>query len=767
MMEPSSKPLPIVLSSTLRTGPRASGAADKELRLKATCRFLLASLCIVLAWPTVGWSAEVEIYRADSSKALSEGTFDGVSVDPRGHLQLARQVTRLGGLEEPFVFTAAGSDDGWIIGSGAGGKVLQVREDGSSEVLATLPEPQVFAVAVAAGGEVYAATSPEGKVYRVRDGLGEELFDPESTYIWDLAVDDDGHLLVATGLPAKVFEVTPKGRSKLLYEAPDVHVRSLLALADGALVMGTAGQGLILQRSADGTIRTLHDAVHPEVVALSRRADGTLYAALLASEASQVSLAAATESTDSSATGDATVTVTETGSETLGSRSGGFKGARSVVIALPPQGGYEDIAQFKDQTVHSVLFHEGELWIGTGEEGKLYRRQGAGVVEERQLEERQIVALAAGRRGAVAVTANGSAVYGIGADPLAEGTYTSKILDMDEMSRFGSFQWQGEAPRGTAIELSFRSGLSSSPDATWSAWRPLACATDCDTAGRRTEISLSDLPNGRFMQWRARLQGKGGVSPRLELVELSYRQVNQRPRIKDLEVLSAGEILVPPTFNAQNQAYEPWSPNRESIFTTLEAATKSESGHLKTLWKRGYRSLKWAAEDANGDTLSYDVHVRTQDGTDADGLWMPVVEETDDSYLSFDSTVLPDGIYIFRLTVQDGTERTGGDGLTARQTTSPVVIDHSAPRWLEGKATDDGYEVEIRDALSPLRQAVFSVDGGEWTAAHAEDGLLDGRRESLRLPVDGTPRILLLRLTDAAHNVVTFNVLSNVQRSGR
>lgn len=709
-------------------------------------------------------AAEIEIYRADSRKALVEGFFDGVSVDPRGHLALARQVNRLGSLEEPFIFAAAGHADGWVVGTGSSGKVLLVAADGTHRELATLPEPQVFAVAVADDGTVYAATSPAGKVYRIADDKVEEVFAPQAIYIWDLAVDGEGRLLVATGLPAQLHRLTADGDSELLYAARDVHLRSLLPRDDGSVLLGTAGQGLVLRWTEGGSVTTLHDGVPPEVVAMTAGDDGVVFAALLASEASQVNLAASLSNAKKDGGGEVTITVSETGQETVGSRSRGFDGARSQVVALLPGGGYDDVTSLDDQTIHSLLFDDGELWIGTGEEGRLYRRQGDGVVEERQLDERQIVALAVGGNGAAALTANASAVYALKSAAVAEGTYTSKILDMDQVARFGSFQWQGEAPKGTSIELDFRSGLSSSPDATWSPWRGVSCGENCDQAGRRREISLSQVPNGRFVQWRAKFKGKGGRSPRLEMVELSYRQENRRPRLSAVEVLAPGEILVPSTFNAQNQAYEPWSPNRESIFTTLKADEKKDTNHLKTLWKRGYRTLKWKGEDANGDDLTYSLDVRLQGTADpSEDSWMTVAEDLDKTYLSFDSTVLPDGIYHFRVRATDSASRDAEEALETRHETSPVVVDHAAPQWVRAEALDGMIEIEVRDALSPLRQAVYSVDAGPWNTASSVDGLLDGRRETLRLPIAGTPRVLLLRLTDAAHNVVTFNVLTKVQ----
>ena len=53
---------------------------------------------------------------------------------------------------------------------------------------------------------VYAATSPDGKVYRISAaGKPEVFYDPKTKYIWALAFDGQGDLLVATGDPAARF----------------------------------------------------------------------------------------------------------------------------------------------------------------------------------------------------------------------------------------------------------------------------------------------------------------------------------------------------------------------------------------------------------------------------------------------------------------------------------------------------------------------------------------------------------------------------------
>src|SRR4029078_4557054 len=69
-------------------------------------------------------------------------------------------------LAEPFVLSAAPHPDGWVVGTGNSGKVLLVSRDGKVKELFATAEPEVFAVWVDKAGNVFAGSSPNGKVYR-------------------------------------------------------------------------------------------------------------------------------------------------------------------------------------------------------------------------------------------------------------------------------------------------------------------------------------------------------------------------------------------------------------------------------------------------------------------------------------------------------------------------------------------------------------------------------------------------------------------------
>ena len=723
--------------------------------------WICAGWMVGIVMPGLGAAraSEVRSFRMNSRSAFLSGTLDGIGVDALGTLQLADRVERISDVGEPFLFAAAAHPDGWVLGTGNGGKVLLLDRSGEIEVLFAAPEPEIFAVWSEGRDAVFAGSSPDGKVYRIAGGEASVFFDPDETYIWGLARSGDGRLLVATGTEGRLYAVDGEGKGEVLFDSEDAHLRSIKVLRDGAILLGTAGEGLILRLDANGVARTLYDAAQPEVVAFAEGPEGECYAAVLASEASLVDLAQAraraaerSKNEEQGAGGeDANALVTVSLQDTdqaasVGSRPTGFQGPRSEVLRISPEGVVESVSSFEEETVYSLIWHRERLWVGTGLEGKLYSLQDRRMVLEKDVDERQIIGLLADSPGPAFATANATALYRVSGERERRGTYTSPTLDAGQVARFGTLRWQGQKPRGTGLRFSFHSGMSSEPDITWTAW------TESASGG---EVSLADVAAGKYLQWRAEFRAADGRSPTVSDVTVSYRQANLRPRIKSLSVLDPGQILAPANFNPANQVFEPAHPNREGIFTTLGRTTKPDERRLKPLWKKGYRTLRWESEDPNGDTLFFALTFR-QEGSAGD--WLPIIEDLEEDFYSFDATVLPDGLYRFRLVALDRERQGDPEALDDEEISEPILIDHTPPSLGEIKRGSEHWRVVVADGLNPLRQADFSIDAGEWQPAMTTDGLLDGQRETLLVEPPEPGELVLLRVTDAAFNLVTFDI---------
>ena len=302
---------------------------------------------------------------------------------------------------------------------------------------------------------------------------------------------------------------------------------------------------------------------------------------------------------------------------------------------------------------------------------------------------------------------------------------------------------------GSSAAFSFRSGVSGTPDRTWSEWTT-------PKSGR--EIAV-DVPSARFVQWRAEIRG----DVQLDGIQLTYRQTNLKPKIEAFGALAPGQILVPANFNPGNQVYEPTHPNRDGIFNTLSpSGDGDDSGRLKPLWKLGTRTLRWKASDPNADALRYRLTFRS---AARDGAWLPLAQDLEDDYYSFDIGVLSDGEYRFRVEALDEKANAPGEGLVAEEVSEVVVVDHSPPVRGRIEHHGDRLEVEISDAWSPLREISVSLDAAAWQTLTVADGLLDGKAEKVSIPIGkGVPgKLVLLRAVDAAYNAVTFDLSAEIR----
>jgi outer membrane protein assembly factor BamB len=141
-------------------------------------------------------------------------------------------------------------------------------------------ELEVHALALAPGGGIYAATSPDGKIYKIDSaGKSSVLFDPPDKYIWGLAVDKMGNVFAATGDKGIVYKITADGKGSVFYQTKTTHAISLAVESDGHLLVGTESPGRLFRLDANGKPFVLLDSPYNEIHTLKIDAKGVIYAA--------------------------------------------------------------------------------------------------------------------------------------------------------------------------------------------------------------------------------------------------------------------------------------------------------------------------------------------------------------------------------------------------------------------------------------------------------------------------------------------------------
>src|SRR2546430_3492281 len=161
---------------------------------------LCAASCILLPLAAV----ETQTWEQSSMADFEKGTLTRLSLSSEGHLTLAPVLKEVLDPSVAFLWAVARDSKGnWYVGGGALGgskaKLFTIDAQGKGRLLAELDGIAVQAIAIDRQDRLYAATSPDGKVYRVdASGRADVFYDPKTKYIWALTFGPTGDLYVAT-----------------------------------------------------------------------------------------------------------------------------------------------------------------------------------------------------------------------------------------------------------------------------------------------------------------------------------------------------------------------------------------------------------------------------------------------------------------------------------------------------------------------------------------------------------------------------------------
>jgi hypothetical protein len=648
--------------------------------------------------------------------------------------------------------------------------VFRVGRDGNASVFFDSEELQVHALATATDGAIYVGTSPNGKVYRVaQDGTHRVVFDPEETYVWALAVAGDGTLLVGTGEKGAVYAVTSDGASKKLYASKASHVTTMAIGPDGGLVIGTDTPGQVLRIDRAGKAFILLDSPFREIRALRFDPTGGLLVAAMNGRApTDPRLPVVPPTTDPAAPTSPTPTPTVTtevvftaiGDTTTAAPASSAKTTdtkrepKAAVYRIAPDGLWDTLWESSDDLPYDVVADENSVIIATGGKGKVYRVESGypRVTLLTRAPVQQITGVhRSSARDLLLVTANPGKVYRMGAESAAEGHYVSEVLDASTTSTWGAVRWSAGTPAGTSVTVQTRSGNTSRPDETWSDWSPAI------TAASGQPIRS---PKARYLQWRANLTGKPGLTPVLTSVVAAYLPRNQRPEVKSITVHPSGTVFLKPYSSGEFEiaGFEPGTSdgrNLTSVGAVAPGQTQAALG--RKTYQRGLQAFVWKAEDPNEDRLQFDVSYRRE----GEREWRPLKRALWDALLTWDTTSVPDGVYTLKVVASDAPGSGVSESLAGELESSSFLIDNTPPRIdVRAGRVENGRAVvdfDVKDTLSPVSRVEYSIDALRWRTVFPVDGIADTPTESFRIVLDQgvTPSDVTLRAFDGLGNVVT------------
>ena len=453
--------------------------------------------------PTAALAEHTRYWTETDFGDFEKGNADGVALRSDGKLMPAPQFSQFADPNLAFLWALRADSRGRIYAAGGSdAKVVRVDGAGKSTVVFESSELEAQTLAIDAKDNVYVGTSPDGKVYKVTpDGQKSVFFDPKAKYIWGLAFDKEGNLFVATGDQGEVFVVGPDGKGQRFYQSHERHARSLAFDGQGNLLIGTEPDGLILRvgvRKASASLPTaasafvIFETSKAEVTSLAVDAGGNIYASSVGekvarSEGPRIPASAPQQPVPTNGNaganagtpgqGGIVIVQSATPSPQPAINFGGpsvSAGRGAEVVKIAPDGSPQVLWTSHESLVFSVAVSpQGKVLLGTGDDGNLIELEGDDVYSRvAKTASAQVTSLVTGTDGRVFVaTANPGKIFVAGPGYQSNGSFQSNVLDAKIFSHWGRLAWYGQNDPGVRkVEFYVRSGNTSNPDDTWSAW---------------------------------------------------------------------------------------------------------------------------------------------------------------------------------------------------------------------------------------------------------------------------------------------------------
>jgi hypothetical protein len=666
----------------------------------------------------------------DTPRAQAGAVGHGVAVFPDGSLRPLAPLATIATFEEPLgLALAVGADGSAFVGTGHPARIYRVRAAGK-ELVGDVKADQVTSLLLDPAGNLWATTAAPALLLRSAKGSGalEEVARLSEGNLWDLAWFKGG-LVAAAGNPGRILRLTVKGLEPVA-TIPDRHARCL-AVAGDLLLVGTSGKGLVMRWTGEGAPGVVYASTFTEIAAIAADPAGVAYAAELTGDPTL-----GKQPVKEGGEVTAAVTVSESGGSAPPPATGS---GTSEIVRILPAGAATPVHRFAKQIAGALAWCESGLVIGTGLEGELWQLVDGSAAQLDSVSASQVVRLAGG--GDWVLTQGPVRLLHRSGKP--HGTLASPPLDAGQPAQWGHAVLVGELPPTGRCTLRFRSGATPNPDDTWSAW---SASVPCPDA-------QASAPPARYLQWEVELEPQAGAQvPKVGRVVVAYRQVNLPPEFKEITVHDPGEVFLkgpPPS----DKIVEVQHPDLSGIFTTLDDEGKEMPDRLgKRYYRVGYQTVSWRAEDPNGDPLRFTVEVQ-QAGSPS---WWKVRDELEATAIAIDTQALADGMYRFRLTATDAPANPAAPA-TAQALSAWFVVDNTPPKVTVARA-GDAWVVTVDDALSPVTEVEWNRDADLWHALVPDDGLLDRKHETFRIPVEHGAHVLAVRAVDDHHNRATVAV---------
>ncbi|MGH9564384.1 MAG: SMP-30/gluconolactonase/LRE family protein [Candidatus Angelobacter sp.] len=610
------------------------------------------------------------------------------------------------------------------------------------------------------------------------------LYTSPSTFVWRIAADRDGTVYAATGAPARVYRVTPDGKSSVIFEPKELQVQAITLGRDGAIYAATSPDGKVYRiarkaNSSDYNASVFFDPKTKYIWDMAFDATGRLFVAtgdngeiyrvepngqgtvFFKSDEAHIRVLAFGPKGNLIAGSDGSALLYRISPAGQGFVLYSAPRKEITALAVDPAGNIYAAATGEKHAAPPVMKGPaqpaggapgGVPFIGTVNLGgsDIYMLAPDGSPRKLWSSPEDIVyALDFDSSGRlIAGTGNKGRIYAIEKN----GDYVDLLrASANQVTSFskapGSGLYCSTSNLGKIFvisntlepEGSFESDVQDSR--IFSRWGRaevrgsgnfdlFARSGNVDNPDRNwsswSRVDLNkdsrlDIPPARFVQWRAVLR-PADPPTRIDEVAINYLSKNVAPVIDDIVVQQGARFL--PQVRAA-------VPDAVTVnFGPPPAAPPHVEFQPAATRDRSSVAVRWSSHDENDDDLVFSLFYRGEDERD----WKLLKSGLTDSFYSFDSGLLPDGSYFIKVLASDAPSHTPEEALTDDKESLRFAVDNTAPRIENLAARIEAQQLHVTfhatDDSSPVKRAEYSIDAGDWQYLEPVGELSDAKTEN-------------------------------------
>lgn len=592
----------------------------------------------------------------------------------------------------------------------------------------------------------------------------ERICSTNECCLWSIAAGDNGVLYAGSGNSGRIIKIVPGGDSSVLAETGEVAVLSLVTGRDGMLYAGTGPGGKILQVSPDGKISLVYDSPESYIWALAFDDKGRLYAAT----GSHGIVYRFTPSSKGFAPPEVLCDLSSPHALSLTVGPNGLfvgTGDDGIVYRIDDRG-IEAVYDSEDQTINALVADaEGNVYAGTSPGGRIVKIDPGGVAQVLYEDSaKQVLCMWRATDGSIyAGTGDDSRLLRIEADDEVSTLWKADeahILSLAGGPGGTLYVSTGNMGAVYALDLNgveegeFKSSVCDAGRvAKWGAVSWQGVVPEGAQMQIQTRTGNTPEPDGTWSAWSAPLSesspGRASGNP-------PGRYLQYRVKMKR----TAGAAS--PELDRFSVVYLPANQK-----PTLKVS-KPKAG--ATIGKKC--KFEWQAEDPDKDTLRTSLF-RSSDGGKT---WELIKDDIAESSYEWDTSGLKEGTYTLKVQVSDEVSNPG-DARTEEVVLPDITLDTSPPHvLLAGKPTVSGDgKVTVRGSVMDARSSVASVqyrigEKGAARAAAPADGIFDSAYEQFEFTTkrleQGT-HTLYVEVRDTAQNLATKTLSVAVENDKR